>query len=311
MRVITTGLQFPEGPIALPDGDVLVVEIARGTLTRCRLDGTTEVVATTGGGPNGAALGPDGKVYICNNGGFEWHERAGLLLPGHQPADYRGGSIQRVDLATGEVETLYTEADGRPLRGPNDIVFDRHGGFYFTDLGKGRNDELDRGAIYYAGIDGRTITTVAFPLLTPNGIGLSPEEDRLYYAETATGRVWFWELEAPGVLRQSGVQISSTSVAATLLANVGGLARLDSLAVDAEGNVCVATLMVGAVTAIAPDGHIRAVVPVPGGDPMVTNVCFGGEGLTTAYITASGKGTLYAHEWHCPGHPLNFGGLTS
>ena len=310
MRVITTGLQFPEGPVALPNGDVLVVEIARGTLTRCRPDGSTDVVAETGGGPNGAAMGPDGGVYICNNGGFEWHERAGLLLPGNQPDTYAGGSIQRVDLATGAVETLYTQCDGRQLRGPNDIVFDRHGGFYFTDLGKGRVGELDRGAIYYASTDGTTISAVAFPLLTPNGIGLSPGEDRLYYAETATGRVWYWELEAPGVLRQSGPQISSSSVQANLLANVGGIARLDSLAVDSEGNVCVATLMTGAITAVAPDGHIRAVVPVPGGDPMVTNVCFGGEGLTTAFITASGKGTLYAHEWHCPGLALNFGGLS-
>ncbi|MGE0730372.1 MAG: SMP-30/gluconolactonase/LRE family protein [Acidimicrobiia bacterium] len=308
MRVMTTGLQFPEGPIALPDGDVLVVEIARGTLTRCRPDGTTEVVAETGGGPNGAALGSDGKVYVCNNGGFEWHERAGLLLPGFQPASYTGGSIQRVDLGTGAVETLYTHCGDRQLRGPNDIVFDRHGGFYFTDLGKGRDHEMDRGAIYYASTDGSSISLVAAPLLTPNGVGLSPAEDRLYYAETATGRVWYWELEAPGVLKLTGPQVSSTSVPATLLANVGGVARLDSLAVDSEGNVCVATLMVGAITAIAPDGAIRAIVPVPGDDFMVTNICFGGPDLTTAYITASGKGTLYAHEWHCPGLKLNFGG---
>ena len=152
------------------------------------------------------------------------------------------GSIQRVDLDTGAVETLYTECDGRALRGPNDIVFDRHGGFYFTDLGKGRVGELDRGAIYYATTDGTTISTVAFPLLTPNGIGLSPEEDRVYFAETATGRVWYWELESPGVPRPAGPQISSSSVQANLLANVGGVARLDSLAVDSEGNVCVATL---------------------------------------------------------------------
>ncbi|MFN0025564.1 MAG: SMP-30/gluconolactonase/LRE family protein [Acidimicrobiales bacterium] len=309
MRVITTGLRFPEGPIALPGGDVLLVEIARGTLTRCRPDGSTEVVAETGGGPNGAALGPDGKVYICNNGGFEWHERAGLKLPGFQPADYVGGSIQRVDIDTGVVETVHTEVDGRALRGPNDIVFDRTGGYYFTDLGKGRADEMDRGAVYYVAPDGAA-HTVAYPLLTPNGIGLSPAEDRLYYAETATGRVWFWELDAPGVTRAAGPQISSTSAPATMLGNVGGIGRLDSLAVDSEGNVCVATLMTGCITAIAPDGTVRAVIPVPGGDPMITNICFGGPDLTTAYITASGKGTLYAHEWHCPGLALNFGGFT-
>jgi gluconolactonase len=305
MREICRGLRFPEGPIALPNGDVLLVEIARGTLTRCRPDGSTEVVAETGGGPNGAAMGPDGQVYICNNGGFSWREANGLLLPAHQPDDYVGGSIQRVEVDSGKVDTVHTHVEGRQLRGPNDIVFDRAGGYYFTDLGKGRVDDMDRGGLYYSAPDG-TARTVAYPLLTPNGVGLSPDEDRVYYAETATGRVWYFELDAPGVPRSAGPQISSTSAAANLLANVGGSARLDSLAVDSEGNVCVATLMVGAVTAIAPDGSIRAIVPVPGGDPMVTNVCFGGPDLTTAYITVSGSGRLMAHEWHCAGHPLNF-----
>ena len=71
-RTITDGLFFPEGPIAMPDGTVLVVEIARGTLTRVFPDGRKEIVAETGGGPTGAAIGPDGKCYVCNNGGFKW-----------------------------------------------------------------------------------------------------------------------------------------------------------------------------------------------------------------------------------------------
>ena len=67
-------------------------------------------------------------------------------------------SIQRVDLNTGAVSTLYAECDGRPLRGPNDIVFDDKGGFYFTDLGKTRAHDVDRGGIYYALADGSSIT---------------------------------------------------------------------------------------------------------------------------------------------------------
>ena len=68
--VLARGLQFPEGPVAMADGSVLVVEIRRGTLTRVDVDGKVEVVATPGGGPNGAAIGPDGACYLCNNGGF-------------------------------------------------------------------------------------------------------------------------------------------------------------------------------------------------------------------------------------------------
>ncbi len=309
MRVLATGLRFPEGPIAMPDGSILLVEIERRTLTRVAPDGTVSVVAECGGGPNGAALGPDGAVYICNNGGFSWRTLNGMLLPGVQPDDYVGGSIQRVDLDTGTVTTLYTEADGWPLKGPNDIVFDRSGSFYFTDLGKGRDGDFDRGAIYYAKADGSSIVTVARPLLTPNGVGLSPDGDRLYFAETMTGRVRYWDIESPGVITSEGAALSSSAAAPSkLLGILPNDARCDSLAVDSEGNVCVATLGMGAITAFAPDGSMRALLPVPG-DPMITNICFGGPERRTAFITASAFGTLVAHEWHCPGLKLNFSGL--
>lgn len=290
----------------MADGSVLLVEIERGTLSRVDENGTVDVVADCGGGPNGAALGPDGAVYVCNNGGFNWRHVNGMLLPGMQADDYQGGSIQRVDLTTGSVETLYTECDGWPLKGPNDIVFDRHGGFYFTDLGKGREQEFDRGGIYYAKPDGSSITPVVRPLITPNGIGLSPNEDRLYFAETMTGRVRYWDLEGPGVVVSLGAALASSGgTPSALLGIVPDDGKVDSLAVDSEGNVCVATLGPGSITAFSPTGSFRAVVPVPG-DPMVTNICFGGPDLRTAFITASAFGTLMAHNWHCPGHPLNF-----
>jgi len=120
---ITNKLEFPEGPIAMDDGSVVLVEIARGTLSRVFPDGKISVIAELGGGPNGAAMGPDGKCYICNNGGFIWHRRNGLIFPGMQPDDYNGGRIERVDLDSGEVEVLYRDCDGVPLKGPNDIVF--------------------------------------------------------------------------------------------------------------------------------------------------------------------------------------------
>ncbi|SVD26045.1 uncharacterized protein METZ01_LOCUS378899, partial [marine metagenome] len=66
-NVITDQLQLPEGPIAMNDGSVLVVEIKRGTLSRVHPDGQVDIVAHIGGGPNGAAIGPDGHCYICNN----------------------------------------------------------------------------------------------------------------------------------------------------------------------------------------------------------------------------------------------------
>ncbi len=106
MEEIASGLKFPEGPIAMDDGSVILVEIERGTLSRVSEDGKVEVIADLGGGPNGAAIGPDGAVYVCNNGGFEWHHRGGLTIPGDIAPDYSGGRIERVDLATGKVDTL-------------------------------------------------------------------------------------------------------------------------------------------------------------------------------------------------------------
>lgn len=302
IREIATGLQFPEGPIALPGGDVLLVEIRRGTLSRVRPDGRTCVVAHTGGGPNGAAIGPDGAAYLCNNGGFEWVEMSGgRMRPAHQPKDYSGGRIERVDIETGRVDVLYTHGPNGPLRGPNDLVFDAHGGFWFTDLGKTRPRDLDYGAVYYAKPDGSSIVEVVQPILTPNGIGLSPDGSRLYVAETRAGRVWAWDIEAPGVLKR---QPFPSPWGGTLLHQSPCYRLFDSLAVDAAGNVCVATLMEGGITVVPPDGGATGWVPMP--DVYTTNLCFGGPDLGTAYVTLSTTGRLVAIDWPRPGAPLNW-----
>jgi gluconolactonase len=302
MREITAGLQFPEGPIAMPDGSVILVEIKRGTLSRVTPNGKIEVIAETGGGPNGAAIGPDGKVYVCNDGGFEWSEVNGLTIPGHQPHDYSGGRIERVDLKTGKVEVLYTECDGHPLRGPNDIVFDRTGGFWFTDHGKVRERERDRTGVYYAKPDGSMIREVIFPIDAPNGVGLSPDEKKLYVAETWTGRLWAWDLAAPGQIAPGGELF--TPGGGHLLAGVPGFQLFDSLAVDSAGNVCVATIINGGITVVSPDGSKVDHVPLP--DPLTTNVCFGGPDLKTAFATLSGTGRLVSIPWPRPGLRLNF-----
>ena len=302
VTVVATGLRFPEAPLVLDDGAIAVVEIARGTITRVAPDGAVAVIAEPGGGPNGLATGPDGALYVCNNGGFEWHEEPGMLRPVGTPASYSGGRIERVDPRTGAVEVLYDRCGGHRLNGPNDIVFDRHGGFYFTDLGKVRHRDRDQGSVYYAKIDGSAIVETVHPILTPNGIGLSPDEATLYVAETEGGRLWAFDIAEPGVIARRPFPSPNGG---RFLFNEAGYHRFDSLAVTAAGNICVATLISGAITVVAPDG--RLVRRVETGDFYTTNICFGGPGRRTAYITLSGRGELVAVPWQEEGMKLNFG----
>ncbi|MCP3912559.1 MAG: SMP-30/gluconolactonase/LRE family protein [Actinomycetia bacterium] len=297
---MATGLRFPEGPIAMDDGSVVLVEIARGTLSRVTSEGTVEVVAELGGGPNGAAMGPDGKCYVCNNGGMVFTEHRGKIYPGGEPADYVGGSIQRVDLETGEVETVYTHAGDVQLRGPNDLVFDRDGGFWFTDHGKHTARSRDMTGVFYAKADGSFIEERIFPLEGPNGIGLSPAEDEVYVAETHTGRVWAYELSDPGEL--VGERRDKPD-GGRLLRGRPGFFLFDSLAMDADGNVCVATIVDGGITILSPTGAEPRFVPMP--DRITTNICFGGPDLLTAYITLSSTGQLVSTPWDTPGLALN------
>lgn len=298
---VASGLRFPEGPIAMPDGSVVLVEMFGKCITRVLPDGSKSTVAKIEGGPNGIAIGPDGALYLCNNGGcFTEVDFMGLTFPGpFTPSNYIGGRIQRVDMKTGVVTDLYTECDGHKLRGPNDIVFDKSGGMWFTDHGIRHDRSSDLTGIYYAKTDGSMIREVVFPSEAPNGIGLSPDGKTLYWAETHTGRVFKATVVAPGEI----APFSSIDPSACLC-GLPGLQLLDSLAVDGDGNVCVATLLNGGITVISPSGKILRHIAT--GDPLTTNICFGGSDYQTAYITLSGTGKLVSMKWPYKGLRLNY-----
>ncbi len=301
MRVMATGLRFPEGPIAMSDGSVLVVEIEGQVLSRIAPDGKVETVAEVPGGPNGAAIGPDGRVYVCNNGGLKWLRDGDTSRPVGTAEDYRGGSIDVVDLATGNVERLYDRCGPNPLKGPNDIVFAADGSFWFTDLGKRRDRDMDRGAVYWARADGSEIREVVRHMFMPNGIGLSPAGDTLYVAETHSARLWSWEILGPGELRQLPWP---RPYGATLVSGPGGYLQFDSLAVTASGRICIAMPEICGIMEIAPDGRPPRTHPVP--DLFPTNICFGGADMRTAYATLSHRGLLVEMPWHEAGLRLNF-----
>ncbi len=295
VEVVADGFAFPEGPVALTDGSVLVCDVTSGLLTRVAGDGSTSVVADLGGGPNGAAVGPDGAVYVCNNGGM-----------GARDLRTTAG-IQRVDLATGACSYLYTECDGERFITPNDLVFDAAAHFWFTDL---------RGhTIHYAAADGSSVVRVLRNLANPNGIGLSPDGTVLYWAQTSTRSVLRRRVVEPGVLLASHghdhravVKYGAVDPFA-LLVGLPGSTELDSLAVDSSGAVCVGMLVNGGILEVPadgdPDGIIHWRLPPGLADDMVTNICFGGADLTTAYLTCSMTGRLVRCTWHRPGLALN------
>jgi gluconolactonase len=303
-RVLAGGLGFPEGPVALSDGSVVVVEMQHGFLTRIDPAGSQSVVAETGGGPNGAAIGPDGALYVCNNGGVRWGRRGHwtVALPWPCEDGCPAGMIQRVDISSGSVDALYTSCDGEPLGAPNDIVFDEFGGFYFTDLGRSHRRGIDDGAIYYATAAGDRIVRVIGSLDRPNGIGLAPDGRSLYASETKTGRVWAWDVSEPGLVRKDPGSLGPGN----LLHGFAGFQLLDSLAVDSAGNICIGTVITGVISVISPTGELLDEVALPEYDPFVTNICFGGSDLSTAYITSSGLGLIYALPWSRPGLRLAY-----
>jgi gluconolactonase len=317
-RVVASGLEYPEGPVYQSDGGVVLVEIHKGALTRVNPDGTTQMVANLGGGPNGAAVGPDGAIYVCNDGGLAWMQIPAtpttlpVLVPTLQPPNYTGGLIQRVSGST--FTTLYAQCNGSRLCSPDDLVFDAAGNFWFTDWGKQRATDRDITAVYYAQPDGTKIVQAIPQRSAPNGIALSPDDSRLYVAETYARWILYWELASPGVIKPNPNTLDGSYL---LTADIPGQGTLDSMAVDEEGNVYAATMLPqgpnpaipGGITVISPKGKILDFIElmVEGKpEPLPSNLCFGGPDRQTAFITLAGTGRLVACEMKIPGKPLHY-----
>jgi gluconolactonase len=330
---VANGLRYPEGPVWLSDGSFVVVEVTGGNVVRFAPDAASPTGFSlaqsipVGGGPNGAAIGPGGALYVVNNGGIDSIHVPGLPysleVPTYQPANYTGGSIQRVTLETGAVETwCATDSAAGPvppcggmpplpkgtLRGPDDLVFDSEGGLWFTDWGKAQLRSRDVTGVWYLPPGSRNPIEKIPSRAAPNGIALSPAGDRLYVAETYSRWIVFWDLSGPGQIKCNPLWADGANL---LTAALPGMGQLDSMALDEQGNLYVVTLMTagptpakaGGITVVSPAGRILEYIELDIGapDPLPSNICFGGPDRRTAFITLGGTGRVVTCRTRIPG----------
>ncbi|TMB22124.1 MAG: SMP-30/gluconolactonase/LRE family protein [Deltaproteobacteria bacterium] len=265
--VLTTGLQFPEGPVWLGPRRVAFTEI-RGQCVSLWHDGALTRVARTGGGANGATLGPDGALYVANNGGLSLGHEGRWTAPDAIP-----GRIQRVTLA-GELSDVAAELPGAPPNRPNDLCFGPDGLLYYTDPHNWEDIEhLGVGRVGRTTLDGRVELVAEIPAF-PNGIAFGPD-DRLYVAQSVTQKILVMDAK-PG---------ATPAVWATLPRGFP-----DGFCFDAAGRLYAAGSLGDVVVIFEPDGEVRDIVEMGAGSEP-TNCCLGDGAL---YVTLAGTGQLVA-----------------
>jgi gluconolactonase len=181
------------------------------------------------------------------------------------------------------------------FRGPNDLIFDRQGGLYFTDPW-GTSLVNAHGAVYSVSPEGK-IRRIIENLAFPNGMALSADDKTLYIAEPMRNAVWAVQLEEPGVLLVRRARI--------LTYLPGGGIGGDGMAVDEQGHLYVAYVDAGEVVVITPKGKIIGAIKLPAGaGTFNTNVAFGGSERKTLYITEAGQNVIYGVQMNVQGLKL-------
>ncbi|MDQ6436971.1 SMP-30/gluconolactonase/LRE family protein [Mesorhizobium sp. LHD-90] len=247
---------FLEGPGFDKEGNLLCVDIPYGRIFRVSPNGEFELFVQYDGEPNGLRIHRDGRIFI---------------------ADHKRGIVV-IDPISRKVEPFLEKIGGRPLVGPNDLVFTNEGNIYFTDMGDSDLAEPD-GRLVHLTAEGHA-TVVLDDLAAPNGLALNGAGTTLYLNMFRENAVWQMRLREDG----------SVTRVSRFLQLSGGLGP-DGLLLDGADNLLVVHGGLGCVWVFNPLGEPLQRVVSPRGK-MTTNVAFGISDPRRIYITDSTTGTL-------------------
>lgn len=288
-----TSIAFTEGPAAAADGTVYFSDIANNRIMKFdSVAGTTSVFREPSGRANGLLFDPQGRLLACEGNEF-----------GDDDGNRR---ITRTDLATGEVEVLTDNFEGKKYNAPNDIAACSNGQIFFTDpcYGDRATMELDHDSVYRIDVDGSVAKVITQPeIQRPNGIALSPDEKMLYLVDSCpivggNRKIWQFDLSSDG-------EVSNQREVIDFAPGRGG----DGMAVAQNGDLYIAagisrprgpheaTTVPPGIWIVTPGGDIKGRIPIP--EDVLTNVTFGGDDLQTLFI-AAGK-TLFSIRVDTPG----------
>jgi len=265
---LATGFVFTEGPLWHPDGFYYFVDVRSSVLYRIVPGRAPEVVREKTGGGNGTTFDLQGRLVICE------------------------GDNRRVArmAADGRVEALVDRVEGKRLNRPNDVVCKSDGSIYFTDPGLRvplAERELPYAGVYRVMPDG--VTSLVADFEYPNGLAFSPDERRLYVANTRWAQyIHVLDLDPSGkmVRRRIFTDMSSDET--------DGVP--DGMKVDIEGRVyCTGP---GGTWVFAPDGARLGIIRTP---EVPANLVFGGPDLRTLFLTA--RTSVYTLRVKVPGQP--------
>jgi gluconolactonase len=265
---LATGFVFTEGPLWHPDGFFYFVDVRASMLYRLPPGGAPEVVREKTGGGNGTTFDLQGRLVLCEG-------------------DHR--RVTRRD-ADGRFEVLMDRFEGKRLNRPKDVVCRSDGSIYFTDPGLRvplAEREVPHAGVYRIAPDGAVSLVADFEY--PNGLAFSPDERRLYVANTRWAQyIHLLELDGRGqmVRRRIFADMSSDET--------DGVP--DGMKVDVEGRVyCTGP---GGTWVFAPDGRRLGIIRTP---EVPANLAFGGPDLRTLFFTA--RTSVYAMRVKAPGQP--------